>query len=44
MEIKPAGHIPYTEKQFNEYKERLAVTLMSNALDSDTIFMDTEAK
>lgn len=44
MEIKPAGNIPYTEKQFNDYKERLARTLMDKALDSDSIFMDTEAK
>ena len=44
MEIKPAGNIPYTEKTFNEYKVRLANTLMDNGLDSDEIFKDPQLK
>ena len=44
MEIKPAGNIPYTEKTFNEYKVRLANTLMQVGLDSDTIFKDSQLK
>lgn len=44
MEIKPAGKIPYSEKTWNEYKERLARTLRERALDGDQIFKDPAAK
>ena len=44
MEIKPAGYIPYSEKTWEEFKERLVTTLMSKALNCDQIFEDTDAK
>lgn len=44
MEIKPAGKIPYTKKVWDDYKERLAYTLRTRALDGDQIFNDSVAK
>ena len=44
MEIKPAGHIPYTEKIWNEFKERLIDTLLKNALDAEQIYNNSELK
>ena len=44
MEIKPAGKIPYTKNVWDEYKERLAHTLRTRALDGDQIFNDPVAK
>ena len=44
MEVKPAGHIPYTEAIWNEYKERLVNTLREKAIDADTIYEDTDLK
>ena len=44
MEITPAGKIPYTEKQWEDFKDRLAKTLREKALDSDQIFKDPDVK
>ena len=44
MEIKPAGYIPYSEKAWKEFKERLVNTLMSKALNCDQIYEDSDAK
>ena len=42
--IKAPGRIPYTEKQWNDFKEKMSATLRENALDSDEIFNDPNAK
>ena len=43
-QIKPAGKIPFTEEHWNRFKEKLANTLRTKALDSNQIFEDTDAK
>lgn len=43
-ELKGAGRIPYTEKHWNEFKQKMAHTLREDALTGDEIFSDTEAK
>ena len=44
MEIKPAGRIPFSEKVWNDYKERLAFELAEKAYDVDVIFNDPDLK
>ena len=44
LQIKPAGKIPYTEKVWNEYKERLANTLREKGVTCDQLFNDPDLK
>lgn len=44
MEITPAGFIPYTEKTWNEFKERLATILDREALDCSFLSSDPKLK
>lgn len=44
MQVKPAGNIPFTEKEWNDFKERLANTLREKAYTTDVIFNDVELR
>lgn len=43
MYYKPAGFIPYTEKQWNEFLERLAITLRREAISCGEVMNDPQA-
>lgn len=44
LKVTPAGFIPYTEKTFNEFKERLAATLLREALDTTALNSDEQLR
>ncbi len=44
MEVKPAGFIPYSEKTWNDFKERLVTRLLEKAIDCDEAFENTDVK